>query len=71
MCYFSRYRYWPVLLFLSIWDLASTGFLIGFSVFCTDYGQYWFSKDSADFLSTGFLIGGFSYNWRLPVEPKS
>jgi len=30
--------------FLSLWDLASTGFLIGFSVFCTDYGQYWFSN---------------------------
>ena len=37
--------------FLSLWDLASTGFLIGFSVFCTDYGflvfcrfpEYWFS----------------------------
>ena len=30
--------------FLSLWDLASTGFLIGFSVFCTDYGEYWFSS---------------------------
>ena len=35
---------WLALVFLSLWDLASTGFLIGFSVFCTDYGQYWFSN---------------------------
>ena len=26
--------------FLSLGDLASTGFLIGFSVVCTDYGEY-------------------------------
>ena len=35
---------WLALVFLSLWDLASTGFLIGFSVFCTDYGQYRFSN---------------------------
>ena len=30
--------------FLSLWDLANTGFLFGFFVFCTDYSQYWFSN---------------------------